>query len=184
MSHSHKSLEERIEKSISVLKEDLNTVRAGRANPALLDKVMVDYYGSPTPLKNLSNVSVPDPRTLLITPFDPKSIADIEKGINIAEIGINPTNDGKCVRLVIPQLTEERRKELTKVTKKMGEDTKIAVRNLRREANDALKKENKDGELPEDDYKKALDAVQKTVEKAVKQIDEIIAAKDKEILEV
>ena len=184
MSHSHKSLEERIDKSIEVLKTDLNTVRAGRANPALLDKVMVDYYGSPTPLKNLSNISVPDPRTLLITPFDPKSIADIEKAINIAELGINPSNDGKCVRLVVPQLTEERRKELTKTVKKMGEDTKVAVRNLRRDANDALKKENKDGELPEDDYKKALDLVQKTVEQAIKKIDDIVAAKDKEILEV
>lgn len=184
MSHSHKSLEERIDKSIEVLKNDLNTVRAGRANPALLDKVMVDYYGSPTPLKNLSNISVPDPRTLVITPFDPKSIADIEKGINIADIGITPSNDGKCVRLVVPQLTEERRKELTKVTKKMGEDTKVAVRNLRREANDALKKQNKDGELPEDEYKKELDAVQKTIEQSVKKIDDIIAAKEKEILEV
>ncbi len=184
MSHSHKSLEERIDKSIEVLKNDLNTVRAGRANPALLDKVMVDYYGSPTPLKNLSNISVPDPRTLVITPFDPKSIADIEKGINIADIGITPSNDGKCVRLVVPQLTEERRKELTKVTKKMGEDTKVAIRNLRREANDALKKQNKDGELPEDEYKKELDAVQKTIEQSVKKIDDIIAAKEKEILEV
>ncbi len=184
MSHSHKSLEERIDKSIDVLKNDLNTVRAGRANPALLDKVMVDYYGSPTPLKNLSNISVPDPRTLLITPFDPKSIADIEKGINVADIGITPSNDGKCIRLVVPQLTEERRKELTKVTKKMGEDTKIAVRNLRREANDALKKQNKDGELPEDEYKKELDAVQKIIEQSVKKIDDIIVAKEKEILEV
>lgn len=184
MSHSHKSLEERIEKSISMLKEDLNTVRAGRANPALLDKVMVDYYGSPTPLKNLSNISVPDPRTLLITPFDPKSISEIEKGINIAEIGITPSNDGKCVRLVIPQLTEERRKELTKTTKKMGEDAKVAVRNLRRDTNDHLKKQEKDGELTEDDLKKELDLVQKTIEKAVKTIDDIIAAKEKEILEV
>ena len=184
MSHSHKSLEERIDQSIDVLKNDLNTVRAGRANPALLDKVMVDYYGSPTPLKNLSNISVPDPRTLLITPFDPKSITDIEKAINIADLGINPSNDGKCVRLVVPQLTEERRKDLTKTVKKMGEDTKIAVRNLRREANDALKKDNKDGELPDDDYKKALDQVQKTIEQAIKKIDEIVAAKDKEILEV
>ncbi|MEE0516017.1 MAG: ribosome-recycling factor, partial [Emergencia sp.] len=113
MSHSKKALEERIAKSISVLKEDLNTVRAGRANPALLDKVMVDYYGSPTPLKNLSNISVPDPRTLMITPFDPKSIGEIEKAINAANLGITPSNDGKCIRLVIPQLTEERRKELT-----------------------------------------------------------------------
>lgn len=184
MSHSHKSLEERSTKSLSVLKEDLNTVRAGRANPALLDKVMVDYYGSPTPLKNLSNISVPDPRTLMIAPFDPKSIGDIEKAINVADIGITPSNDGKCIRLGIPQLTEERRKELTKTTKKMGEEAKVAVRNLRRDANDALKKQEKDGELTEDDLKKELDKVQKTVEKAVKDIDDIVAAKEKEILEV
>ncbi len=179
MSHSHKSLEERITKSLSVLKEDLNTVRAGRANPALLDKVMVDYYGSPTPLKNLSNISVPDPRTLMIAPFDPKSIGDIEKAINVADIGITPSNDGKCIRLGIPQLTEERRKELTKTTKKMGEEAKVAVRNLRRDANDALKKQEKDGELTEDDLKKELDKVQKTVEKAVKDIDDIVAGKRK-----
>ena len=184
MSHSHKTLEERIAKSISLLKEDLNTVRAGRANPALLDKVMVDYYGCPTPLKNLSNVSVPDPRTLMITPFDAKSIGDIEKGINIADIGITPTNDGKVIRLVVPQLTEERRKELTKTTKKMGEDAKVAIRNLRRDVNDHLKKAQKEGELTEDDLKKELDKVQKTTDKAVKDIDDIIAAKDKEILEV
>ena len=184
MSHSHKTLEERIAKSISLLKEDLNTVRAGRANPALLDKVMVDYYGCPTPLKNLSNVSVPDPRTLMITPFDAKSIGDIEKGINIADIGITPTNDGKVIRLVVPQLTEERRKELTKTTKKMGEEAKVAIRNLRRDVNDHLKKAQKEGELTEDDLKKELDKVQKTTDKAVKDIDEIIAHKDKEILEV
>ena len=184
MSHSHKTLEERIAKSISLLKEDLNTVRAGRANPALLDKVMVDYYGCPTPLKNLSNISVPDPRTLMVTPFDAKSIGDIEKGINIADIGITPTNDGKVIRLVVPQLTEERRKELTKTTKKMGEDAKVAIRNLRRDVNDHLKKAQKDGELTEDDLKKELDKVQKTTDKAVKDIDDIVAAKDKEILEV
>ena len=152
-------LEERSKKTISVLKEDLNTVRAGRANPALLDKVMVDYYGTPTPLKNLSNISVPDPRTLLISPFDPKSISGIEKAINIANIGINPTNDGKCVRLVIPPVTEDRRKELTKTVKKMGEDSKVAIRNLRRDANDHLKKMEKDHEITEDDLKNALDAL-------------------------
>ena len=184
MSHSHKTLEERIEKSIAMLKEDLNTVRAGRANPALLDKVTANFYGVPTPLKNMANISVPDPRTLMITPFDPKSIADIEKGINIAEIGITPTNDGKCIRLVVPQLTEERRKELTKTTKKMGEEAKVAVRNLRRDANDHLKKAQKDGEMTEDDLKKELDLVQKTTDKAIKDIDQIIAVKDKEILEV
>ena len=184
MSHSHKTLEERIDRSIVMLKENLNTVRAGRANPALLDKVMVNYYGSPTPLKNLSNIQVPDPRTLLISPFDAKSIGDIEKAINIADIGITPTNDGKCIRLVIPQVTEERRKELTKTTKKMGEEAKVAIRNLRRDTDEHLKKEQKDGEMTEDDLKKELDKVQKIIEAAVKKIDEIIAAKDKEIMEV
>lgn len=184
MSHSHKTLEERITRTIEMLKEDLNTVRAGRANPALLDKVTANFYGVPTPLKNMANITVPDPRTLMITPFDPKSIGDIEKGINIAEIGITPTNDGKCIRLVIPALTEERRKELTKTTKKMGEEAKVAIRNLRRDANDHLKKAEKAGEMTEDDLKKELDAVQKTTDKAVKDIDQIIANKDKEILEV
>ena len=179
-----KNLAEKSDKTIQVLKEELNTVRAGRANPALLDRVMVDYYGSPTPLKNLSNISVPDPRTLMITPFDPKSIKEIEKAINIANIGINPSNDGKNVRLVIPQVTEERRKELTKVVKKMGEEAKVAVRNLRRDANEKLKKMEKDHEITEDDLKKALDDVQKAVEKTEKGIDEIVAAKDKEIMEV
>ena len=174
-----KNLEEKSKKSIAVLKEELNTVRAGRANPALLDRVMVDYYGSPTPLKNLANVSVPDPRTLLIAPFDPKSIGEIEKAINVANIGINPSNDGKCVRLVIPQVTEERRKELTKTVKKMGEDSKVAVRNLRRDANDHLKKKEKDHEITEDELKKALDDIQKAIEKTVKEIDTIIAGKSR-----
>ena len=179
-----KNLEERSKKSISVLKEDLNTVRAGRANPSLLDKVMVEYYGTPTPLKNLANIAVPDPRTLLITPFDPKAISEIEKGINIANIGINPSNDGKCVRLVIPQVTEERRKDLTKTVKKMGEDSKIAVRNIRRDANDELKKLEKAHEITEDELKKALDDVQKATDKTIKEIDDIVAAKEKEIMEV
>ena len=179
-----KNLEERSKKTISVLKEELNTVRAGRANAALLDKVMVDYYGTPTPLKNLSNISVPDPRTLLISPFDPKSIHEIEKAINIANIGINPSNDGKCVRLVIPEVTEERRKELTKTVKKMGEDCKVAIRNLRRDANDDLKKLEKNHEITEDDLKKALDDVQKATDKTIKEIDQVVAEKEKEIMEV
>ncbi|MGN0726870.1 MAG: ribosome recycling factor [Anaerovoracaceae bacterium] len=179
-----KNLEERSKKTISVLKEELNTVRAGRANAALLDKVMVDYYGTPTPLKNLSNISVPDPRTLQISPFDPKSIHEIEKAINIANIGINPSNDGKCVRLVIPQVTEERRKELTKTVKKMGEDCKVAIRNLRRDANDDLKKLEKNHEITEDDLKKALDDVQKATDKTIKEIDQVVAEKEKEIMEV
>lgn len=184
MEEVKKNLEEKSKKSISVLKEDLNTVRAGRANPSLLDKVMVDYYGSPTPLKNLANIAVPDPRTLLITPFDPKSISEIEKGINVANIGINPSNDGKCVRLVVPQVTEERRKELTKTVKKMGEDSKIAIRNIRRDANDELKKREKAHEITEDELKKALDDIQKATDKTIKEIDEIVAAKEKEIMEV
>jgi ribosome recycling factor len=184
MADIKKTLEEKIAKTEQVLKEELNTVRAGRANPALLDKVMVEYYGTPTPLKSLANVSTPDPRTLMISPFDAKSIGDIEKAINIANIGINPTNDGKCVRLVIPPVTEERRKELTKTVKKMGEDAKVAVRNIRRDANDDLKKQEKGGELTEDDLKKALDDVQKTTDKAMKDIDAICGQKEKEIMEV
>ena len=179
-----KSLDERIEGAKNYLKENLNTVRAGRANPALLDKVMVNYYGSPTPLKALANISVPDPRTLMISPFDPKSVSDIERAILEANIGINPSNDGNSIRLVIPQVTEERRKELTKTVKKMGEDAKVAVRNLRRDANEKLKKMEKDHEITEDDLKKALEKVDKAVEKSIKGIDEVIAAKDKEIMEV
>ena len=177
-------LKEKTEKSLNVLREVLGTVRAGRANAALVDKVTVDYYGSPTPLKALSNISVPDPRTLMISPFDPKSIPEIEHAINAANIGINPVNDGKVIRLQIPQVTEERRKELTKVVKKMGEEDKVAIRNLRREANDELKKQEKAGELTEDDLKAELEDVQKKIDKAVKDIDEIVANKEKEIMEV
>jgi len=179
-----KSLEERIESTKSYLKENLNTVRAGRANPALLDKITVDYYGTPTPLKSLANISVPDPRTLMITPFDPQAVADIERAINEANIGITPANDGKVIRLAIPQLTEERRKELTKVVKGYGEDAKVAVRNMRRDINDDLKKAQKAGEITEDDLKEDLEEAQKTVDKAIKDIDEMIADKEKELMEV
>jgi ribosome recycling factor len=178
------NLEGKMQKTISVLKEELNTIRAGRANAALLDKVSVDYYGSPTPLKNLANISVPDPRTLMISPFDAKIIHDIEKAINLVNLGINPSNDGKVIRLIIPQVTEERRKELTKTIKKIGEDVKVAVRNERRDANDNLKKLEKTSELTEDDLKKELDIVQKRTDKAIKEIDDIIAFKEKELLEV
>ncbi|MBQ1711957.1 MAG: ribosome recycling factor, partial [Firmicutes bacterium] len=143
--------QEKMTKTLSVLKEDLNTVRAGRANAALLDQITVDYYGVPTPLKNMANIQVPDPRSLTIIPFDPKSLKNIEKAIQMSNLGINPTNDGKNVRLVIPPLTEERRKDLTKLIKKMGEEAKVAVRNCRRDANEQLKKAEKAGELTEDD---------------------------------
>ncbi len=177
-------LESKVSKTEAALKEELNTVRAGRANPALLDKIEPEYYGTPTPLKQLANISVPDPRTLMVAPFDPKCIGEIEKAINIANLGISPANDGKCIRLVIPQVTEERRKELTKTIKGMGEEAKVAVRNLRRTANDELKKEEKSGELTEDDLKEDMEDVQKRVDEAIKTIDDIVADKEKEIMEV
>ena len=184
MGRSHKNLEERIERTKEVLKEDLNTVRAGKANPTLLDKVSVDYYGTPTPLRNIANISVPDPKSLLIVPFDPKSLDDIDRAINAANIGIAPTNDGKNIRLAIPPLTEERRRELTKQTKKMGEDAKVAVRNLRREANENVKKQEKAGEISEDDRDEELEKIQKTTDEAVKAIDDMVKAKDEDIMEV
>jgi ribosome recycling factor len=184
MATTKEQYEEKMAKTLSVLKEDLNTVRAGRANPALLDQVSVEYYGSPTPLKQLCNIQVPDPRTLLVIPFDPKSVGLIEKAIQAANIGINPSNDGKNIRLVIPPLTEERRKELTKLIKKMGEESKVAVRNLRRDVNETIKKEEKAGDLTEDDVKKELEEIQKLTDKCVKDIDDIIANKGKELMEL
>ncbi len=184
MSEVIDKLRQRAERTKDALKRDLNTVRAGRANPALLDRIYLDYYGVSTPLKNMSNISAPDPRTLMIAPFDPKSIQDIEKAINIANLGINPSNDGKAIRLTIPQVTEERRKELVKQVRKMGEDAKIAVRNERREANDALKKQEKAAEITEDDLKKELLEVQKQTDIGIKDIDDIISVKEKEIMEV
>ena len=184
MSTTTDNYKEHMDKTISVLKQDLNTVRAGRANAALLDQITVDYYGTQTPVKNLSNISVPDPRTLMITPFDPSSIKAIEKAILTSNLGINPSNDGRNIRLVIPVVTEERRKELTKVIKKMGEDSKVAVRNSRREANDTIKKLEKAGELTEDDVKDEQEEVQKMTEKCMKEIDKIVAAKEKELMEI
>ncbi|MDD6154332.1 MAG: ribosome recycling factor [Eubacteriales bacterium] len=184
MGRSHKNLEEKAVKTLAVLKENLNTVRAGRANPALLDKINVDYYGVPTPLKNMTNISVPDPRTLQIVPFDPKTIGDIERAINEANIGINPTNDGKNIRLVMPPLTGDRRKELAKGTKKMGEEAKVAIRNARREADKDAKKLQKDGDISEDELTIELENIQKATDKAVKDIDAMIAEKDKEIMEI
>ena len=184
MATSKEQYEEKMAKTLSVLKEDLNTVRAGRANPALLDQISVEYYGSPTPLKALSNIQVPDPRTLLVIPFDPKSVGLIEKAIQAANIGINPSNDGKNIRLVIPPLTEERRKDLTKQIKKMGEESKVAVRNLRRDVNETIKKEEKAGEMTEDDMKNELEEIQKLTDNCIKEIDEIIANKGKELMEL
>ncbi|MCQ2548179.1 MAG: ribosome recycling factor [Clostridia bacterium] len=177
-------IEHKIDKTMEHLAEDLNTVRAGRANPALLDKVMVEYYGVPTPLKQLANISVPDPRTLMITPFDPKLVGEIERGINMANIGITPSNDGKVVRLGIPQLTEERRIELTKQVKKLGEDAKVAIRNLRRDNIEHAKKAEKAGEMTEDELSNLLDDIEEVIKKGIGRVDESVAKKDKELLEV
>ena len=176
--------EDKVTKTLSVLKEELNSVRAGRANAALLDQIVVDYYGTNCPVKNIANISVPDPRTLMITPFDPSTVKLIEKSILTSNLGINPSNDGKNIRLVIPVVTEERRKELTKVIKKMGEEAKVAIRNVRRDANDQLKKEEKASEITEDDLKDSLDEIQKMTDKGIKDIDVMISAKEKELMEI
>lgn len=180
----HNNLEEKMQKSIKVLKEELHSIRAGRANPALLDRITVNYYGSQMPLKQIANISAPEPRLLVVQPYDANSIADIEKAITQSDLGINPSNDGKVIRLAIPMLTEERRKELLKIVKKTGEEAKIAIRNERREANDKLKKMQKNNELTEDDLKRAEDEVQKLTDKYIEIIDELISKKEKEIMEV
>ncbi|OPJ57122.1 ribosome recycling factor [Alkalithermobacter paradoxus] len=180
----HKTLEEKMEKTMSVLKEELSVIRAGRANPAMLDRVVVDYYGSITPLKQLATVSAPEPRVIVVQPWDMSALNSIEKAIQNADLGFNPTNDGKVIRIVIPQLTEERRKDLLKIVNKTGENAKVALRNERREANDKLKKMEKDGEITEDDLKKAQDEVQKITDKNIKVVDEMLEKKSKEIMEV
>ena len=180
----HKKLEEKMEKTISVLKEELSTIRAGRANPNMLDRVMVDYYGTMTQLKQMAAVSSPEPRTILVQPWDKTAMGSIEKAILISDLGFNPTNDGNSIRINIPQLTEERRKDLIKLVLKTGEQAKVALRNERREANDAIKKLEKTSELSEDDSKKAQDEVQKITDAHIKTIDEVIAKKEKDIMEV
>lgn len=179
-----KAIEEKMQKTISVLKEDLHSVRAGRANPQLLDRVVVEYYGSPTPLKSLATISAPEPRLLTIQPYDASAIREIEKAIQIADLGVNPTNDGKMIRIAIPMLTEERRKDLIKVVKRNGEESKVAIRNERREANERFKKMHKNVEITEDDLKTAESDVQKMTDKYIKMIDEILLQKEKEIMEV
>ena len=176
--------EDRMQKAIEHLTKDLATLRAGRANPAMLDKIMVDYYGEPTPLNQLANITVPEARLLVIQPWDKSSIANIEKAILKSDLGVNPTNDGNVIRIAIPQLTEERRKELVKVVKKRGEEAKVAVRNIRRDANDMLKSSEKEKMISEDQAKKGNDEIQKTTDKYIKDIDVILTAKEKDIMEV
>lgn len=176
--------EETMRKSISFLKEELATIRAGKANPKLVDKIQVSYYGTMTPLNQIANISVPEPRTILIQPWDASALKDIEKAIMISDLGINPTNDGKIIRLIIPVLTEERRKELLKVVKKEIENAKIAVRNIRRDAIEEIKRLEKQSEISKDELKRAEDEMQKLTDRYISVIDDIFKEKEKEILEV
>ena len=176
--------ENKMKKTAEVLKTQLASVRAGRANAAVLDQITVDYYGVPTPIQQVASVSVPDPRSLVITPWDGSVLKGIEKAILSSELGINPQNDGKCIRLVFPQLTEERRKELAKQVKKYGEEAKVAVRNIRRDAIDKFKKQQKASEITEDDYKNIEKDVQKLTDDFTKEIDKILEKKEKELKEL
>ncbi len=173
-----------MKKSVEVVKKEMATLRAGRATPALLDKVTVDYYGTPTPLNQLATVSAPEPRLLVVQPWDKNVMADVERAILKSDLGITPTNDGNVIRLAIPQLTEERRAELVKVVRKKAEEGRVAVRNIRRDVNDKLKAQQKNGEISEDDLRRLQDDVQKLTDKHVKEIDDLVAAKEKEIMTV
>ncbi len=179
-----KQAQEKMDKCINQLKKDLSTVRTGRANPLILDKVLVDYYGAPTGLRQLAQVSVSEGTTLVIAPFDKGIIKEIEKAIVKAEIGITPNSDGIVVRLAFPPLTQDRRKEIAKQVKAMGEESKVAIRNVRRDATDAVKKLEKSLNLPEDTIKDGVDQVQKVTDKFVKIVDETISAKEKEVMEI
>ena len=176
--------EQRMDKSIESLKHEFASIRTGRASVALLDKIVVDYYGSPTPINQVANISVPEPRMILVAPWDKSMIGTIEKAILQSDLGLNPGNDGTAIRLTIPQLTEERRKEIVKIVHKKAEDAKVAVRNIRRDANDVLKKEEKAKTITEDDVKDGLDQIQKLTDKKIKQIDDLKAVKEKDVLEV
>ena len=176
--------EEKMQKSCAVYERDMMGLRAGRANPKLLDRIMVDYYGTPTPIPQIGNISSPEPRLLVIAPWEAKMIPQVEKAIQKSDLGLNPSNDGKIIRLVFPELNEERRKDLTKVASKGAEETKVAVRNIRRDAVDQIKKLKKNNEITEDDQKDAEEEIQKMTDKAIKEVDDIFAKKEKEIMEV
>ena len=179
-----KTAGEKMEKTIAILEKDLATLRAGRANPQILDKITVDYYGVPTALNQVGNISSPEPRMLVITPWETKMIGPIEKAIQKSDLGINPSNDGKVVRLMVPELTEERRKDLCKQVKKLAEECKIAIRNTRRDALEAVKKLKKDSKITEDEQKTAETEMQKVTDAKVKELDKIAADKEKEIMSI
>ena len=174
----------KMDKTITVIQKDLNTLRAGRANPQILDKITVDYYGTPTALNQVGNISSPEPRMLVIAPWEAKMIGPIEKAIQKSDIGINPSNDGKVIRLMVPELNEERRRELTKLVRKGAEESKVAIRSIRRDAMEQFKKLEKDSLITEDDRSKAEKKMQETTDAAIKGIDELCAKKEKEIMEV
>ncbi|EQK43512.1 MAG: ribosome recycling factor [Paraclostridium bifermentans] len=179
-----KQLEEKMNKTIEALKSEFTTIRAGRANAQMLDKIRVDYYGTPTPVNQVGAISVPEPRTLMINPWDKTAMAEIEKAIRNSDLGLNPTNDGQVIRISVPALTEERRKELAKQAGKVSEEFKVRLRNERRDANDKLKKMEKDGDITEDDLKKSQDEVQKLTDKFVKEVDALLKAKEQDIMAV
>ena len=175
---------EKMQKSCAVYERDMQGLRAGRANPQLLDRIMVDYYGTPTPINQIGNISSPEPRLLVISPWEAKMIPQVEKAIQKSDLGLNPSNDGKIIRLVFPELNEERRRDLTKVASKGAEETKVAIRSIRRDAIEQVKKLKKNSEITEDDQRDAEEDIQKLTDKAIKDVDEIFAKKEKEIMEV
>ncbi|MFB5083027.1 ribosome recycling factor [Symbiobacterium thermophilum] len=179
-----KDAEERMKKAVEVFRQEVAGMRANRATPALLDKVRVEAYGSEVPVNNVATIEVPDPRTLVIKPWDRSLIKAIERAINASDLGLNPTNDGQVIRLSIPPMTEERRRELVKVVAKRTEEQRVAIRNIRRDANEQIKKLEKDKAVSEDESKRAQDEVQKLTDKYIKEVDQLMAAKEKEIMEV
>ena len=184
MNEKLKVYDTKMQKTMDSLDSEMGTIRAGRANPNVLNRIMVDYYGTPTPIQQVANVSVPEPRMIQIQPWEKNMLKVIEKAIMVSDLGINPTNDGTAVRLLFPELTEERRKELVKDVKKKGEAAKVAVRNIRRDANDAYKKLKKEEDVSEDEIKELEDKVQKLTDKYIKDVDAAVEAKGKEIMTV
>lgn len=175
---------EKMKKTITVLRAELGSLRAGRANPTMLDRIEVEYYGSMVPVNQVSNISAPEPRVLMITPWEKSSLKAIEKAILKSDLGINPSNDGSVIRLVIPELTEETRRNLVKTIKKHGEEGKVAIRSIRRDANDKIKALKKNSEITEDEMKKAEDDIQKVTDSFIKDIDTIVEAKEKEVMSI
>jgi len=175
-------IEEKMEKTINALKDSFNSIRTGRANAAIFDKVRVDYYGTKSPLNQVANIAIPEARSVIITPFDKSLIGEIEKAIQASDLGLNPSNDGKAIRISIPALTADRRKELVKQAKTVAENSRTSIRNIRRDGNDALKKQQKDGELTEDGLKTETDKLQKLTDKFIEEINKIYDAKEKDIL--